>query len=88
MSPAVSTSAANEPATVASRRRRRRWLDLALGILLGIVLGLGVISAFVFLGSEGSIDAPRITGVDTGKPAQQTVPSGGGENSTPRPSQP
>ncbi len=47
---------------------RRRRLDLALGILLGLVLGLGIVSAFVFLGSEGAIDAPRITGVDTGKP--------------------
>lgn len=48
----------------------RARLDLAVGILVGIVLGLAVISAFVFLGSEGSIDSPRISGVDTGKPAQ------------------
>lgn len=27
-----------------------------------------MIAAFVFLGSEGTVDAPRITGVDTGKP--------------------
>jgi hypothetical protein len=47
---------------------RRRRLDLVLGIVLGVVLGLGLVSAFVFLGSEGAIDAPRITGVDTGKP--------------------
>jgi uncharacterized membrane protein YagU involved in acid resistance len=54
--------------------RRRRRLELALAIFLGIVLGLAVVSAFVFLGSEGSIDAPRIHGVDTGKPAPQARP--------------
>lgn len=40
-----------------------------LGIVVGLVLGLAVVAAFVFLGSEGTIDAPRISGVDTGKPA-------------------
>lgn len=52
----------------AAPRRRRPRLETALAILVGIVLGLGVISAFVFIGSEGAIDAPRISGVDTGKP--------------------
>ncbi len=60
-----------QPAPVPQRRRR---LELALAIFIGIVLGLAVVSAFVFLGSEGSIDAPRIHGVDTGKPAPQTRP--------------
>ena len=46
----------------------RRRLDLSIGIGLGIVLGIGVIVAFVFLGSEGTIDAPRISGVDSGRP--------------------
>jgi hypothetical protein len=49
----------------------RRRVDLLIGVLVGIVLGLAVISAFVFLGSEGSIDAPRISGVETGKPTQE-----------------
>jgi hypothetical protein len=40
-----------------------------LGIVVGLVLGIAVVAAFVFLGSEGTIDAPRISGVDTGKPA-------------------
>ena len=53
-----------------SAQRGRRRIDLAIGIVLGVVLGIGVISAFLFLGSEGSIDAPRISGVNTGKPAQ------------------
>jgi hypothetical protein len=43
-----------------------RRLDIALGILLGIVLGIAIVSAFVFLGSEGSVDAPRVSGVSAG----------------------
>lgn len=54
---------------------RGRRADLVIGILVGIVLGLAVISGFVFLGSEGSIDSPRISGVDTGKPGQTTTQS-------------
>jgi hypothetical protein len=45
-----------------SRRRDGRRLDLAIGIVLGIVLGVGVVTAFVFLGSEETIDAPRLSG--------------------------
>jgi hypothetical protein len=41
-------------------------MDRILGVLLGILLGLGVIVVFVFKGSEGTIDAPRISGVDSG----------------------
>jgi hypothetical protein len=42
-----------------------------LGIVVGLVLGIAVLAAFVFLGSEGTIDAPRISGVDTGKPSTE-----------------
>ncbi|MFN8159452.1 MAG: hypothetical protein U0R52_00190 [Solirubrobacterales bacterium] len=31
-----------------------------LGIAVGLVLGVGIVAGFVFLGSEGTIDAPRI----------------------------
>jgi hypothetical protein len=48
--------------------RGSRRLDYAVGIAAGVVLGIAVIAAFLFLGSEGTIDAPRISGVDTGKP--------------------
>jgi hypothetical protein len=65
--PDTDTSSPPEAANPGTPTRRRR-LDLVLGVVLGLVLGLGVVSAFVFLGSEGAIDAPRITGVDTGKP--------------------
>jgi hypothetical protein len=46
------------PEPAAPRRHRR--LDRAIGIVLGILLGAGIVTAFVFLGSEGTIDAPRI----------------------------
>ena len=49
--------------------RHRRLLDRTLGIVLGLVLGIAVVAGFVFLGSEGTIDAPRISGVNTGKQA-------------------
>jgi hypothetical protein len=52
---------------------RRRWFDLALGIFIGLVLGIAVISAFVFLGSEESVDAPRISGAQSGKQAPAKV---------------
>jgi hypothetical protein len=45
-----------------------------LGILGGLAIGIAVVAAFVFLGSEGTVDAPRITGVDTGKPAATAKP--------------
>jgi hypothetical protein len=40
-------------------------LERAIGIVLGLILGVGVVTAFVFLGSEETIDAPRISGVET-----------------------
>ena len=54
------------PATTGgtSRQRRNRTLERMIGILLGVCLGVGVVVAFVFLGSEGTIDAPRISGVE------------------------
>jgi len=55
------------------RSRRSRWLDTTVGVVLGIVLGIAVIVGFVFYGSEGTIDAPRISGVNTGKPGTQPV---------------
>lgn len=52
-----------------SSERGRRRLDLAIGVALGLGLGVAVVVAFVFYGSEGTVDSPRISGVDTGKPA-------------------
>jgi hypothetical protein len=49
-------------------KRPSRWLDRIIGVFLGLVLGIGVIVVFVFKGSEGTIDAPRISGIGTGQP--------------------
>ncbi len=58
---------ADKPSAQPSRR-----IDLAIGIVLGLVLGIAIVSAFVFLGSEGSVDAPRISGVNAGKPTPES----------------
>jgi heme/copper-type cytochrome/quinol oxidase subunit 2 len=56
---------------------RSRWIDLVAGIVVGIVLGLGVLVYFVFVHSEGTIDAPK---VNEGKAGTTT---GGEESSVP-----
>lgn len=53
-------------------RRRGRLLDRVVGISLGIVLGVGIVTAFVFLGSEDTIDAPRVASGDS---AERTTPA-------------
>ena len=59
-------------------RGRGRALDRLLGITLGVALGVGIVTAFVFLGSESTIDAPRISGIAANpqpglpKPGKQT----------------
>jgi hypothetical protein len=52
-----------------------------LGVLLGALAGVAVVAAFVFLGSEGTVDAPRISGVNTGKTDAASKPA-------PEPAQP
>ena len=46
------------------RRRRRRepapWPDRIVGIVVGVVLGVGIITAFVLFSSEDTIDAPAL----------------------------
>jgi uncharacterized membrane protein required for colicin V production len=49
-----------------------RARDRALGIFLGILLGLAVIILFLFLGSRGAIDTPDISGDVT---QEQTTPT-------------
>jgi hypothetical protein len=39
---------------------RRRWTDWIVGVVVGVVLGLGVLVYFVFVHSEGAIDAPKV----------------------------
>lgn len=52
---------------------RRRWLDWVLGIGLGVVIGLGVLVYFVFVHSEGTIDAPKVN--ESGQATTATTPA-------------
>ena len=36
------------------------WRDRALGIFLGLVLGIAIVAVFVFVFSEDTVDAPSI----------------------------
>ena len=65
------------PAPQSARRRPHRGLDRAIGIVLGLLLGVGIVTAFVFLGSEGTIDAPRIDNGAAHGGAQQAAGGGG-----------
>jgi hypothetical protein len=58
------------------RSPRRRWTDRILGIAVGILLGLGVLVYFVFVHSEGTIDAPKVNSSGSG----QTTGTAGGES--------
>jgi hypothetical protein len=51
------------------RSPRRRWTDRILGIAVGILLGLGVLVYFVFVHSEGTIDAPKVNSSGSGQTA-------------------
>jgi hypothetical protein len=54
------------------RSPRRRWTDRIIGITIGVVLGLGVLVYFVFVHSEGTIDAPKISGSESSQSSGQT----------------
>jgi hypothetical protein len=43
------------------RGRVARVSDRAIGIILGIVLGIAIILLFLFLGSRSTIDAPSLS---------------------------
>jgi hypothetical protein len=54
---------------------RNRWADWIIGIVVGVVLGLGVLVYFVFVHSEGTIDAPKVNeGTGTTLPAHPGSP--------------
>jgi hypothetical protein len=59
------------------RTPRRRWTDRLIGITVGVVLGLGVLVYFVFVHSEGTIDAPQVNngGTTTGASPNQGLPA-------------
>ena len=39
-----------------------RWRDRVIGIVLGLILGVGIVTGFVFVYSEQTVDAPSISG--------------------------
>ena len=57
------------------RGGRERASDRVIGIGLGILLGLAIVIGFVFLGSEGTIDDPSLSGGQTGTTQTQTTPT-------------
>jgi hypothetical protein len=38
-----------------------RWRERVIGIVLGLILGIGIVTAFVFMYSEDTVDAPSIS---------------------------
>lgn len=55
--------------------RGGRGVDWALGILLGIALGIAIVALFLFFGSEETIDAPSVSGAPAREAPVQTAPS-------------
>jgi hypothetical protein len=53
---------------------RRRWVDWVIGIALGLAIGLGVLVYFVFVHSEGTIDAPKVN--ESGQSTTQATTPG------------
>jgi ABC-type Mn2+/Zn2+ transport system permease subunit len=56
------------------RGRVARVSDRAIGILLGIVLGIAIVLLFLFLGSRNTIDEPSLSGSATQTQTQPAVP--------------
>jgi hypothetical protein len=51
--------------------KRKRRIDLALGIALGVALGVAIVIVFVFAFSEQTIDPPQIEeGAPVERPAE------------------
>lgn len=63
--------------------RRGRATDRVIGILLGLALGIGIVTAYVFLGSEDTIDAPRIQHEQTRGEDAAPADRSGGEGTNP-----
>jgi hypothetical protein len=57
-----------------------RWRDRVIGIVLGLILGVGIVTAFVFIYSEETVDAPSISRNGGGRVAND---GGGGEPAQP-----
>ncbi|MBM3667120.1 MAG: hypothetical protein FJW90_06500 [Actinobacteria bacterium] len=59
--------------------------DRAIGIALGILLGVAIVAAFVFLGSGETIDDPGISGEGQIEQAAPPQGQGGSEGQSERP---
>jgi hypothetical protein len=57
-----------------------RWRDRVIGIVLGLILGVGIVTAFVFVYSERTVDAPSISRKEG---SGQARGGGGGKPSPP-----
>jgi hypothetical protein len=57
------------------RGRFTRVGDRAIGIALGIVLGIAIILLFLFLGSRNTIDEPSLSGGSTQTMTQPVAPA-------------
>jgi hypothetical protein len=67
---------APRPATPEPKPKGRgRRLDWVVGIALGVALGVAIVAAFLFFGSEETIDAPSISGAGSGQPARSAPAS-------------
>jgi hypothetical protein len=55
--------------------------DRVIGIGIGVLLGIGIVTAFVFWGSEQTIDAPRLEGASKQNGSKQKQPKGHGGQS-------
>jgi hypothetical protein len=60
-----------------------RWRDRVIGIVLGLIVGVGIVTAFVFVYSEQTVDAPSISRDGGGGHARGG--GGGGKPSPPSP---
>ncbi len=68
------------------RGRGGRVSDRAIGIVLGILLGITVILLFLFLGSRNTIDAPSLSGNATQTQTQTQPAAPPAKVSKPKPS--
>jgi hypothetical protein len=51
-----------------------RARDRVIGIVIGILIGIGIVTAFVFLGSEQTVDAPRLNSGAQGSATTTAAP--------------
>jgi hypothetical protein len=60
-----------------------RWRDRITGVVLGLILGIGIVTVFVFVYSERTVDAPSISNGHHARPSQSPNRSNGGKPSRP-----